>query len=366
MRSTPPGDAPTDGRAAGSARSRAAQGGPMNRFLRRVLREPSYGWATADHRPTDAQIRAEWRSNLAVWRDRRHLLTAFTWGVWAVMVGLLAVWLVGYATVPSLLAGLAYAFLFLPQYGTFYFHRYGVHGAWTYRHPVFAWLAKHAALRLIPEEVYVVSHHVHHAYADQDGDPYDPRGGWWYCFLADANHQSVAWDLDPAEHQRAVGMLRMLPVRAGSWATYRRWGMLAHPGWLVLDFVGNWLFWGLVWTWVGGPSLALAIFGWSAAWLWGIRNFNYRAHGRGVDLRIDGEDFHRGDLSVNRTLSAWLASEWHNNHHLFPRSARNGFLWWQLDVVWWTVRALAAVGIVRQFRDDSARFRQVAAGSSDV
>ncbi len=332
-------------------------------FLRRVLRTPSYGWVTDDNRPTDAAIRAEWLRNLAVWNDRRHGLTAFTWGVWAVLVGVLAIWVVGFATWTSLVVGLAYAFLFLPQYGTFYFHRYGVHGAWTYRHPVFAWLAKHAAIRLIPEEVYIVSHHVHHAYADQDGDPYDPRGGWWYCFLADANHQGVAWDLDETDHGRAVRLLRHVAVRTGSFATYRRWGMLVHPGWLVLDFAGNWLFWGTVLWALGGWSWVFGVFGWSAAWMWGIRNFNFRAHGRGEDLRIDGEDFHRGDLSVNRTLSAWLASEWHNNHHLFPRSARNGFLWWQLDVVFWVVRGLAAVGVVSRYRDDSVRFFEVVGGS---
>ena len=339
--------------------TRRSTAAPSRGFLRRVLRAPSYGWVTEDNRPSDAVIRAEWRRNLAVWNDRRHGLTAFTWGVWAVLVGVLGIWIVGFSTWASLVAGLVYAFLFLPQYGTFYFHRYGVHGAWKYRHPGFGFLAKHAAIRLIPEEVYIVSHHVHHAYADRDGDPYDPRGGWWYCFLADANHQGIAWDLDEADHARAVRMLRWVPVRTGSYATYRRTGMLAEPLTLVLDFAGNWLFWGTVLWGLGGWSLVLGVFGWCSAWLWGIRNFNLRAHGRGEDLRVEGEDLHRGDLSVNRTLSAWLASEWHNNHHLFPRSARNGFLWWQLDVVWWVVRVLALFGVVAAYRDDSTAFEDL-------
>jgi fatty-acid desaturase len=325
-------------------------------FLRRVLKPPSYGWVTDTHRPSDAAIRREWLANLAVHRDRRHFLTAFTWGVWAVMVIMLGVWALWFASWLTLAAGLAYTWLYLPQYGTFYFHRYGTHRAWRFRHPLFAWIAKHMSIRVIPEELYILSHHVHHRYADKDGDPYDPRGGWWYCFLADANHQNVAWDLSAGDYRRARAVLSHLAVRTNDYVAYQRWGMLARPGRLVLDFLGNWAVWALLLWWLGGWSLVFGVFGWTTAWLWGIRNFNFRAHGRGGDMRVDGEDFHRGDLSVNRSLSAWLASEWHNHHHLFPRSARNGYLWWQLDVIYWVVRVLHAVGIISSYRDDTPRF----------
>jgi fatty-acid desaturase len=325
-------------------------------FLRRALKPPSYGWVSGTNHPSDAAIRRELLDNLAVHRDRRHFLTAFTWGVWAVLGIMLIVWAVGFASWISLAAGLAYTFLYLPQYGTFYFHRYGTHRAWRFRHPLFAWMAKHMTIRVIPEELYILSHHVHHRYADQDGDPYDPRGGWWYCFLADANHQSVAWDLDAGDYRRARAVLSHLAVRTNDYVGYQRWGMIAKPGRLVLEFVGNWVAWALVLWWLGGWPVVFGVFGWSTYWLWGIRNFNFRAHGRGGDMRVDGEDFYRGDLSVNRSLSAWLASEWHNHHHLFPRSARNGYLWWQLDVVYWVVRGLHAVGVISSYRDDTPRF----------
>lgn len=47
----------------------------------------------------------------------------------------------------------------------------------------------------------------------------------------------------------------------------------------------------------------------------------------------------------------WLAlftfgEGWHNNHHHFPGSARQGFYWWEVDITYYVLRALAAVGLV--------------------
>jgi stearoyl-CoA desaturase (delta-9 desaturase) len=49
--------------------------------------------------------------------------------------------------------------------------------------------------------------------------------------------------------------------------------------------------------------------------------------------------------------NAWLAlitfgEGWHNNHHFFPGSARQGFRWWELDITYLGLRLLAAVGLV--------------------
>jgi stearoyl-CoA desaturase (Delta-9 desaturase) len=47
----------------------------------------------------------------------------------------------------------------------------------------------------------------------------------------------------------------------------------------------------------------------------------------------------------------WLAiltfgEGWHNNHHHFPGSARQGFYWWEVDVTYYMLRALAVLGLV--------------------
>jgi stearoyl-CoA desaturase (delta-9 desaturase) len=40
-----------------------------------------------------------------------------------------------------------------------------------------------------------------------------------------------------------------------------------------------------------------------------------------------------------------LGEAWHHNHHAFPRSARHGLRWYELDPSWWLIRVLAKLGL---------------------
>jgi stearoyl-CoA desaturase (delta-9 desaturase) len=58
----------------------------------------------------------------------------------------------------------------------------------------------------------------------------------------------------------------------------------------------------------------------------------------------------------------WLAlltfgEGWHNNHHHYPASARQGFYWWEVDLAYYGLRVLAALGLVWDLRPvpESAR-----------
>jgi stearoyl-CoA desaturase (delta-9 desaturase) len=59
-----------------------------------------------------------------------------------------------------------------------------------------------------------------------------------------------------------------------------------------------------------------------------------------------------GDTSRNNLLLALitLGEGWHNNHHHYMASARNGFLWWEIDVTYYMLKGLAAVGLVWDLR----------------
>jgi stearoyl-CoA desaturase (delta-9 desaturase) len=41
-----------------------------------------------------------------------------------------------------------------------------------------------------------------------------------------------------------------------------------------------------------------------------------------------------------------LGEGWHNNHHRYPAAARQGFYWWEIDLSYLALKALAALGIV--------------------
>jgi stearoyl-CoA desaturase (delta-9 desaturase) len=45
-----------------------------------------------------------------------------------------------------------------------------------------------------------------------------------------------------------------------------------------------------------------------------------------------------------------LGEGWHNNHHAFPTSARQGLRWWQFDSSWLIIRAMAKLGLARNLR----------------
>jgi stearoyl-CoA desaturase (delta-9 desaturase) len=45
-----------------------------------------------------------------------------------------------------------------------------------------------------------------------------------------------------------------------------------------------------------------------------------------------------------------LGEGWHNNHHHYMSSVRQGVRWWQVDVTYYVLQALSWVGIARELR----------------
>jgi stearoyl-CoA desaturase (delta-9 desaturase) len=62
--------------------------------------------------------------------------------------------------------------------------------------------------------------------------------------------------------------------------------------------------------------------------------------------------FQTGDDSRNNFLLALvtLGEGWHNNHHHWPASARQGFYWWEVDITYYGLRVLAWTRVIRDLR----------------
>ncbi len=327
-------------------------------LLTRALRVPSYGYEDEGKLvvPPAAVLFSEFRSRINPFIDRKNWLVFMSWAATLVCAIPLVGFFVFYFSWPLLIAGFIYSMVVLGTHGTIWYHRYCTHRAFTFSHPFFRFLVKNSVVKLIPDELYVVSHHVHHLISEKPGDPYNVNGGWLYCFLADANHQPIAQDLSEQDYNRLIPMLSHTGVRINSYKQYQRWGSIAHPLTTTIHFVLNWCFWYAAFFFVGGHGLAMVLFGAAGVWGIGVRTFNFDGHGAGKDKRQDGIDFYREDHSINQLWPGLVTGEWHNNHHLYPNSARAGFLPYQLDYAWWGILALKRLGGVTTFRDSKARF----------
>lgn len=59
--------------------------------------------------------------------------------------------------------------------------------------------------------------------------------------------------------------------------------------------------------------------------------------------------FNSGDTSRNNFILAMITmgEGWHNNHHRYPGSVRQGFFWWEIDVTYYVLKFFSFFGIVR-------------------
>ena len=67
----------------------------------------------------------------------------------------------------------------------------------------------------------------------------------------------------------------------------------------------------------------------------------------------------RYDTDDTSRNNPWLAlltlgEGWHNNHHHFCSATRQGFRWWEIDITYYALRALQAVGLVWEIREPPA------------
>jgi stearoyl-CoA desaturase (delta-9 desaturase) len=66
------------------------------------------------------------------------------------------------------------------------------------------------------------------------------------------------------------------------------------------------------------------------------------------------------DTSRNNFIIAILTfgEGWHNNHHHYPGSARQGFYWWEIDLTYYVLKFLAMIGVIWDVRTVSENIRE--------
>lgn len=171
---------------------------------------------------------------------------------------------------------------------------------------------------------WVSTHRYHHQFCDSQRDPHSPIEGFWY------SHMSWLFDTNSVVERcgepNNVGDLQKQPFYRFIQSTY-----LLHP--IALG--------ALLYAMGGFPFVVWGM-GVRIAWVYHITWLvNSACHVWG------NQAWKTGDLSRNNWWVALLAfgEGWHNNHHAFEFSARHGLEWWQLDMTWYVVWLLQALGL---------------------
>ena len=66
------------------------------------------------------------------------------------------------------------------------------------------------------------------------------------------------------------------------------------------------------------------------------------------------------DESKNNFFIALLTfgEGWHNNHHHFPGSAKQGFYWWEIDLTYYLLKLMSLLGLIWDIRIVSSNIRE--------
>lgn len=192
---------------------------------------------------------------------------------------------------------------------------------------------------------WAANHRDHHRYSDTDLDPHSPQKGFWWSHIGwvlSGKHSKTNYEA--IEDFARFPELRFLNKH---------------------DWVGPWLLGAGCFAFAGWRGLVVGFF-WSTVVLWHV-TFSINSF-----MHLFGRrKYATTDTSRNTFLLAVLTmgEGWHNNHHHYANSTRQGFRWWEVDVTYYVLRLASFVGIVRGIRQPPAAVkgqRLIANGHPDV
>ena len=204
------------------------------------------------------------------------------------------------------------------------YHRYFSHRAYSTSRAfqfVLAVLSQSTAQKSVLW--WAAKHRHHHLHSDTEQDVHSPRHrGFFYSHLG--------WIF--ARRNDATDL-----VKVADFARYPEL-MWLHKYELVPAIAL-----GALCFLVGGWSGLVVGFFWSTVLVYHATFcINSLAHVRGRKRYVTGDD------SRNNWLLAFftMGEGWHNNHHAYQSSVRQGFRWWEIDATFYILKLLARLGLV--------------------
>ena len=224
---------------------------------------------------------------------------------------------------------------------TGFYHRYFSHRSFKtsrWFQGLMAWIGCCSVQR---DPMWWASHHAHHhAHSDDPSDPHSPsqRG-----FL----RSHIGWFMTREAFPTRDGYVR-------DWARYPELLFLNRFDWAPPLLLALGLF---------GAGEALAAFapslgtnGWQML-VWGFFVSTIALHHATFTVNSlahtwGSRRYATADHSRNNWLIAilTLGEGWHNNHHHYPGSTRQGFYWWEVDLTYYALLLFQRLGLVWNLR----------------
>ncbi|HET6158058.1 MAG TPA: acyl-CoA desaturase [Dongiaceae bacterium] len=204
------------------------------------------------------------------------------------------------------------------------YHRYFSHRAYSTSRAfqfVLAVLAQTTAQKSVLW--WAAKHRHHHVHSDTEEDVHSPRRkGFTYSHLG--------WIFDRKHDQADLTKVADL-TRYPELMWLKKLELLPAIVTAILCFL------------IAGWSGLVVGFLWSTALVYHATFcINSLAHVHGNKRYVTGDDSRNNWFLAILTLG----EGWHNNHHAYQSSVRQGFRWWEVDPAYYVLRAMAVVGLV--------------------
>ena len=223
-------------------------------------------------------------------------------------------------------------------------HRYASHRAFTMNKfwekffYIFAYITQGTSY--MSARAYGILHRMHHAYTDTEKDPHSPKY-FSNLFSLMWHTKKVYADIMDNRIEVEDRFTKNLP----DWRSLDLWGQsisnriffaLLYIGFYIL-FAPYWWFYLLIPIHILMGPIHGTIINWFAH-KYGNTNF---------ELKNTSKNFIPLDVIM-------LGENYHNNHHRFPSSANFGFKWYEIDPLYYTMRVLDFLHIIK-IRNKSRR-----------
>jgi stearoyl-CoA desaturase (delta-9 desaturase) len=208
------------------------------------------------------------------------------------------------------------------------YHRYFSHKSFQTSRFFQFFLAYLGACALQGGPLWWASHHrYHHHHSDTEKDSHSPKQhGFWYSH--------VGWFMKKKNLHAHYHLIRDFSKYPELRLLERYWYLAPLPVILMLYLFGGWN--AVVW----GFFVPTAF----------VNNVTYAVNS--LVHVFGGRRYHTKDDSRNNLLVALFAfgEGWHNNHHRFAGSARQGFAWYQLDITYLILKACNCLRLVSKIK----------------